>query len=46
VKDKGMNTQSALRIQKLIDTMKYKSYMEIGVASGSTWKNKIDFNLA
>jgi len=38
VKDKGMNTQSALRIQKLIDTMKYKSYMEIGVASGSTWK--------
>jgi len=34
-----MSTQSAVRIQKLIDAMKYKTYMEIGVALGSTWNN-------
>ena len=36
-----MTTRSAVRIQKLIAAMNYKTYMEIGVASGSTWKNVV-----
>jgi len=36
-----MSTPSSVRIQKLIDEMNYKSYMEIGVALGSTWRNVI-----